>query len=159
MIGNGKWTQPLGHGGIQVSARQSRGRLIRLRLPRLDRQQVNEQHEKNAFPGHASPEKASELPETPMNVPVVSYRALIAPVSYLQGLQGAVGGLSIPHRTRGVKRQSTLGSLALRPTGWFSRRFATLSVESSLRMHGEGIILKDFDTPPAGNLGRSGLPH
>ncbi len=41
---------------------------------------------------------------TPSNVPLVGYRALIAPVSYALWLLGAVGGLSIPHRARGVKR-------------------------------------------------------
>ncbi len=40
----------------------------------------------------------------PSNVPVVGYRALIAPVSYVQWLQGAVWGLSIPYWGRGVKR-------------------------------------------------------
>jgi len=39
----------------------------------------------------------------PVIVPVVGYRALIAPVSYVQWLQGAVGGPSIPHGARGVK--------------------------------------------------------
>ncbi len=39
----------------------------------------------------------------PSNVPLVDRRALIAPVSYVQWLLEAVGGLSIPHRARGVK--------------------------------------------------------
>jgi hypothetical protein len=39
----------------------------------------------------------------PSIVPLVGCRALIAPGSYIQWLQGAVGGLSIPHWARGVK--------------------------------------------------------
>ncbi len=41
----------------------------------------------------------------PTNVPLMGCRALIAPVSYVQWLKEAVGGLSIPHRARGVKEQ------------------------------------------------------
>ncbi len=44
----------------------------------------------------------------PSNVPVVGCRALIAPVSYVQWLLEAIGGLSIPHRARGVKRHGLL---------------------------------------------------
>jgi len=44
----------------------------------------------------------------PSNVPVVGCRALITPVSYVQWLKEAVGGLSIPHRARGVKGQGLL---------------------------------------------------
>ncbi len=44
----------------------------------------------------------------PSIVPEVGCRALIAPVSYVQWLLGAVGGLSIPHRARGVKRHGLL---------------------------------------------------
>ncbi len=40
----------------------------------------------------------------PSNVPEVGCEALIAPVSYALWLLGAVGGLSIPHWGRGVKR-------------------------------------------------------
>ncbi len=40
---------------------------------------------------------------TPSNVPLVGFGALIAPVSYVQWLLGAVGGLSIPHQGRGCQ--------------------------------------------------------
>ena len=39
----------------------------------------------------------------PSDVPLVGCRALIALVSYVQWLQGAGGGLSIPHRARGCQ--------------------------------------------------------
>ncbi len=42
----------------------------------------------------------------PSDVSVVGCRALIAPVSYVQWLLGAVGGLSIPCGVRGVKRRT-----------------------------------------------------
>ncbi len=45
----------------------------------------------------------------PSIVPVVGCRALIAPVSYIQWLQGAVRGLSIPHRVRSVKGKTSTG--------------------------------------------------
>ncbi len=49
----------------------------------------------------------------PTNVPLVGCRALIAPVSYVQWLLGAVGGLSIPHRSRGVKISFPLSKASL----------------------------------------------
>ena len=57
----------------------------------------------NALPDHAPPKKASDFGIAPTIVPVEGCEALIAPVSYVQWLKEAVGGLSIPHRARGVK--------------------------------------------------------
>ena len=45
----------------------------------------------------------------PSIVPVVGCKALIAPVSYIQWLQGAAEGLSIPQQTRGVKGHGVKG--------------------------------------------------
>ncbi len=46
----------------------------------------------------------------PSIVPEVGCRALIAPVSYVQWLEGAVRGLSIPHGARSVKGQPSTGA-------------------------------------------------
>ncbi len=43
----------------------------------------------------------------PSNVPDECFRDLIAPVSYVQWLLRAVGGLSIPHRASVVKLQGS----------------------------------------------------
>jgi hypothetical protein len=43
----------------------------------------------------------------PTTLPEVGCRALIAPVSYVQWMMGAVGGLSIPYWGRGVKRRAS----------------------------------------------------
>ncbi|MCZ6620313.1 MAG: hypothetical protein O7C72_00175 [Deltaproteobacteria bacterium] len=45
----------------------------------------------------------------PSIVPAVAAGLLIAPVSYFEWLRGAVGGLSIPHRARGVKGHRAKG--------------------------------------------------
>ena len=49
----------------------------------------------------------------PANVPLVGCRALIALVSYVQWLQGVVGGLSIPYWSRGVKISLPFSELCL----------------------------------------------
>ncbi len=49
----------------------------------------------------------------PSNVPLVGCRALIALVSYVQWLRGAVGGLSIPCWARGVKISFPLSKASL----------------------------------------------
>jgi len=69
----------------------------------------------NALRARLRPLKASGCPDSPSIVPEVGCRALIAPFSYVQWLQEVVGGLSIAHGARGVKRWGLTSTTPVSP--------------------------------------------
>ncbi len=79
----------------------------------------------------------------PSNVPLMGCRALIAPVSYVQWLQEVVGGLSIPHRARGVKRRGASGATSAVVVFWGEGGHAGDRVIIKFKKEGEVLVAEE----------------